>query len=174
MGDTPAVLPTHQAGLQDVRTEARAQGVDWLFVDTAAGTDSSADLAVEVADVAVIPCRPLITDLRAIPNSVRLCRNHQKTPYVVLSQVPPKGALDEEARKQLGSIGVDTVLPEVLTFYAAFYNSQVDGRAAVEYEPNGKAAEQMQALFLAVQKLAKTNSSQKKPREKKPSVKKAG
>lgn len=169
-GEAPVVLPTHQAGLPEVIAAAREQGVDWLLIDTAAGTDASADLAVEAADAVVIPCRPLITDLRAIPNSLRLCRSHQKTPHVVLSQIPaiPRpgsvGALDVEARKQLKNIGVDSVLPEQLTFYAAFYNSQIDGRAAIEYEPKGKGAEQMQGLFSAVQKKLGATKAPRAPR----------
>lgn len=167
-GETPAVLPTHQAGLQDLISEARAQQVDWLLIDTAAGTDAATDLAVEVADIAIIPCRPLITDLRAIPNSLRLCRNHQKTPHVVLTQVPPRTSLVEEATKQLEAIGVDTVLPETLTFYASFYNAQTDGRAAIEYEPEGKGTAQMQALFERLNNMA-TGNARKKSRVKKAS-----
>ena len=160
-GAAPLVVPTHQAGLADVLEEARKQGVDWVFIDTAAGTDTTASIAVESADLTLVPCRPSIMDLRAIPNTIRLCRAHGKTPHVVLTQIPPRG-IDAEARAQLRAIGIDSVLTEGLRQYAAFHDSLIDGRGIVEYEPAGKGAADAQALFAAVQKLVDSNDQPRK------------
>ena len=168
-GDAPLVVPTHQAGLGDLLEEARKQGVDWVLIDTAAGTDTTASIAVESADLAIVPCRPSIMDLRAIPNTIRLCRAHNKSPHVILTQIPPKG-LDAEARTQLRSIGVDSVLQEGLGQYAAFHHSLIDGRGVVEYEPKGKGAADAQALFRALRKLV----DDEQPRGKRSRMRKAG
>jgi chromosome partitioning protein len=158
-GESPLVQPTHPAGLEDLMAEAAAQGVDWVLIDTAAGTDATASSAVEIADVVFVPCKASIMDLRAIPNSIRLCRTNDKTPNVVLTQIPTKGNLDVEAREQLRGIGVTSVLEEGVRQYAAFVHCNVDGRGVVEYEPNGNGAEDMHALFAAVRRLVDKSSS---------------
>lgn len=146
---TLLVQPTHPAGLLDLQRVSNEQRVDWLIIDTAAQTDSNAAEAVEVADFVLIPCRPSIMDLRAIPNSIRLCRLRKSTPHVVLTQIEPQGTLQEEARQNLAAQGVD-VLPGGLGRRAAFHHSIIDGRTALEYEPNGKAAHEVRALYETV------------------------
>lgn len=146
---TLLVQPTHPAGLLDLQRVSNEQRVDWLIIDTAAQTDSNAAEAVEVANLVLIPCRPSIMDLRAIPNSIRLCRLRKSTPHVVLTQIEPQGTLQEEARRNLAAQGVD-VLPGGLGRRAAFHHSIIDGRTALEYEPNGKAAHEVRALYETV------------------------
>jgi len=165
-GEAPLVVPTHQAGLGDLLDEARKQGVDWVLIDTAAGTDSTASIAVEAADLAIAPCRPSIMDLRAIPNTIRLCRAHNKPPHVILTQIPPRGR-DAEARTQLRALGLDSVLEEGLRQYAAFHDSLIDGRVVVEYEPKGKGAADALALCAAVQRLINDDQPRKRTRVKK-------
>jgi chromosome partitioning protein len=142
----PLVLATHPAGLADLQNTAKAQGVDWLFIDTAAGTDQTAALAVEIADYVLIPCRPSVVDLRAVPNSIRLCRVQERKPHVVLTQIEPQGGLADEARTNLVALGVD-VLPGGLGRRAAFHHSMIDGRGVLEYEPNGKASQELETLY---------------------------
>lgn len=146
------VQPTHPAGLLDLKQVAKERRVDWLIIDTAAQTDSNAAEAVEVADLVLIPCRPSVMDLRAIPNSIRLCKLRKSIPHVVLTQIEPQGTLQDEARRNLSALGVD-VLPGGLGRRAAFHHSIIDGRTAIEYEPNGKAAMEVRALYESVSKL---------------------
>lgn len=143
------VQPTHPAGLPEMRKLAEEQGVDWIVIDTAAQTDSNAAAAVEVSDLALITCRPSVMDLRAIPNSVRLCKMRDIVPHVVLTQIEAQGSLATEARKNLDALGVD-VLPGGLGRRAAFHHSLIDGRAACEFEPSGKAANEVRALYRSV------------------------
>jgi chromosome partitioning protein len=147
------VQPTHPAGLEDLQGIANDKRVDWMIIDTAAQTDSNAAQAIEASDLVLITCRPSIMDLRAIPNSVRLCRMYKSTPHVVLTQIEPQGTLQEEARKNLSALGVD-VLPGGLGRRAAFHHSIIDGRTALEYEPKGKAAHEVLAVYERVSHLA--------------------
>lgn len=155
----PLVLATHQAGLADLRGQAEAQGVDWLLIDTAAGTDQAAALAVEIADFVLIPLRPSVVDLRAIPSSIRLCRVQERKPHVALMQMEPQGGLADEARANLAGLGVD-VLPGGLGRRAAFHHSMIDGRGVLEYEPNGKASQELRSLYLEICRHVVMSSSQ--------------
>ncbi len=147
------VQPTHPAGLAELRKTAETQNVDWLLLDTAAGTDTTAARAVEIADLMLITCRPLMFDRDAAANSVRLCKVNDRVPHVLLTQIEPQGTQADDVRAALSGLGVD-VLPGGLGRRAAFAKSINDGRAATEYEPNGKAAQEVEALYAVVSKLA--------------------
>jgi chromosome partitioning protein len=156
---SPHVQPTHPAGLPALLKAAEAQGVDFIFIDTAAKTESDTADAIEAADLVLITCRPSVMDLRAMRNSIRLCRVHEVVPHVVLTQIEPQGTLHEEARRSLELLGVD-VLKAGLGRRAAFHHSVIDGRTAPEYEPQGKAAQEVSHLYKMVCHLVYLPSSQ--------------
>lgn len=160
------VLPTHPAGLAGVLENAREQRADFVFIDTAAKTESDTVSAVEAADVVLVPCRPTIVDLRAVQNTIRICRFREKVPHVVLTQTEPQGTLTDEARASLAKAGVD-VLPETLGRRVAFSHSMIEGQGVLEFEPNGKGAQEVRGLFKRVCRLDGKSSSRR-------AIKKAG
>lgn len=149
---SPHVQPTHPAGLPELLKAAAAQGVDVVFVDTAAKTESDTAAAIEAADLVLVTCRPSVMDLRAMRNSIRLCKVHEVVPHVVLTQIEPQGSLHEEARRTLQDLGVD-VLPTGLGRRVAFSHSVIEGLSATEYEPGGKAALEVRRLLKTVSHL---------------------
>ncbi len=154
---SPHVQPTHPAGLAELLKTAEEQGVDFVFIDTAAKTESDTAMAIEVADLVLITCRPSVMDLRAMRNSIRLCEVRKVTPHIVLTQIESQGTLQQEARDSLKQLGVD-VLPGGLGRRAAFHHSIIDGLAAVEYEPKGKAALEVRALYKKTSQLCRPAS----------------
>jgi chromosome partitioning protein len=143
------VQPTHPAALDALKRMAAGQGVDWMIIDTAAGTDSNAAKAVEVSDLVLITCRPTVMDLRAIQNPIRLCRYSDITPRIVLTQIEPQGTVEEEAREQLQQLGAE-VLVGGLGRRAAYSHSLINGLSAAEYEGKGKAAKEVGSLYKTV------------------------
>ena len=109
----PHVQPTHSAALDASAPEARRQGVDVLFIDTAPQSDKPAINAAEAADLVLIVCKPSVMDLRAVQNRVRLTKPADLKPgtrvFTALTQIEPFGKLHEEARKALGRLGVDVL-----------------------------------------------------------------
>lgn len=148
------VQPTHPAGLATLMETARTQGVDWALIDTAAQTDTTAAEAAEVADLVLVTCRPSVVDLRAIANTIRLCKIREATPTVVLTHVEQQSTLPSEARTTLEAMGVE-VLTSTLGRRVAFHHCMIDGRGVVEYEPKGKAAAEVRSLLRELEKLAK-------------------
>jgi chromosome partitioning protein len=155
---SPLVQPTHPAALKSLLAHAGKERVDWVILDTAAGTDTSAAAAVDVADLVLIACRPSRFDLEAIANSVRLCRVRQTVPHVVLTQIDVQGSMQNEARAQLAGLGI-AVLPGGLGSRAAFRHSTLSGRSVTEYEPHGKAAKEAEGLYKTVCKLVTKSPS---------------
>ena len=146
----PHVQPTHSAALDQFASEAERQGVDFLFIDTAPQSDKPAINAAEAADIILIVCKPSVMDLRAIQNTIRLTKLANLKPttkvFTVLTQIEPFGKLHEEARKTLNKLAVD-VLPEGLGRRVAYHHGLIDGQTALEYEPDGKAAQEVRNLY---------------------------
>jgi chromosome partitioning protein len=65
----------------------------------------------------------------------------------VLNAVPPRGSLQDEAEQAIASYGVP-VAPIHLGQRAAFSHALTAGQTAQEYEPNGKAADEVQQLYM--------------------------
>lgn len=95
----------------------------------------------------LIPCRPARFDLEAIETTLLLTRAASKSAIVVLNAVPPRGELGKEATHGLTDRGAQ-IAPYQLGHRAAFAHGVIDGRTAQEFEPQGKAAREIQALYM--------------------------
>jgi chromosome partitioning protein len=94
-----------------------------------------------------VPCRAAAFDLEAIKTTLTLTQITQKPSFVVLNAVPPRSAIGREAAEGLEGQGAQ-VAPVMLSQRAAFAHGVVDGRTAQEFEPGGKAAEEVDRLYL--------------------------
>jgi chromosome partitioning protein len=141
----PEVVSAQAARLPQLLTTAREGGADLTIIDTAPNSDSTALAAAKAADLILIPCRPATFDLDAIGTTVDMAKLANIPAVVVLNAVPPRGTLADEARAVVAGYGV-LVAPVHMHQRAAYANAVIDGRAVQEYEPNGKAAEEIGGL----------------------------
>lgn len=133
--------------------QAKAAKADLAIIDTAPHSDSVAAIVAQLADFVLIPCRPARFDLKAIGSTATIAKL-AKTPAAVVINAAPRGKLAEEARRALQQQGF-TVLEAVLHQRAAYSHAVIDGRSVHEYEPDGKAAKEIDALFAYVRRLLK-------------------
>ena len=145
--DAPEVVSGQAVRLPALIKAAEGNGADFLVLDTAPNADHAASLAARAADLVLIPCRPAAFDLEAIETTLLLTRTTGKPAYVVLNAVPPRNAIGEEAAAGLAARGAQ-VAPHQLTHRAAFTHGVIDGRTAQEFEPQGKAAKEVDQLYL--------------------------
>jgi chromosome partitioning protein len=144
--DAPEVISGQATRLPALIAAARQNGADFLIIDTAPNADQTASLAARVADLVLIPSRPAIFDLEAIETTLLLVKAAMRPAYVVLNAVPPAGNVGKEAGDWLAARGAQ-VAPCHLTHRAAFAHAVIDGRSAQEFEPQGKAAAEVAALY---------------------------
>jgi chromosome partitioning protein len=143
----PEVISGQAVRLPALVKAAQENGADFLILDTAPNADQTASLAARAADVVLIPCRPSAFDLEAIQTTLLLAKTAGKPAYVVLNAVPPRsGGIDREATASLAEQGA-AVAPHQLTQRAAFAHGVIDGRTAQEFEPHGKAAAEIDAIY---------------------------
>lgn len=143
--ELPAVISAHASRLPHVLETARREGGDIVYLDTAPHSDSIAVSAIKAADFVLIPCRPAILDIEAIANTLQLVKLNTTPVAVVLNAVAPFGHEAEEAAAAIADLGVD-VCPIRPVNRVAFARSLIGGQTAQEFEPNGKAAEEIAQL----------------------------
>ena len=147
-----AALPELVAGTAaEVGDAIAAPDRAWTFVDTAPAIDADARAVVAAVDFCLIPTRPAILDLRAIADTVDIVRNARKPGAIVLNFCPPARGVAEaglvaEARRALQVYSLP-VAPVAVTQRVALSHALAGGQAITEFEPEGRAAEEIGRLW---------------------------
>jgi chromosome partitioning protein len=145
--DTPVVVPIPSTRLPQALQAACEGNADLVLIDTAPHSGDVALAAAEAADLVLIPCRAGILDLRAIGTTARAVKLAGKMAYVVLNAVPPCASnILADARAAVAVHGLE-VAPVALRQRAAYVHALTVGQTAQEYEPKGKADEDMAKLY---------------------------
>lgn len=115
-------------------------------------SDRAAALAAELADLVLIPCRPAALDVAAITTTLNILKLTQtkERAAILLNAVPVRGVLTNEAEAGLSTFL--SVVPVRLYHRAAYSHAVNDGRSVEEYDPHGKAAEEIRALYKRIMK----------------------
>lgn len=145
--ETPVVVSIPATRLPQALDLARGAEAELVLLDTAPHSSDVALAAAEAADVVLIPCRAGILDLRAIGATARLAKIAGKPAYVVLNSLPPRATnVIADARDAVAVHGLE-VAPVTIQQRAAFAHALTAGQTAQEYEPDGKAADEVAHLY---------------------------
>ncbi|MFZ0207753.1 MAG: ParA family protein [Roseiarcus sp.] len=133
------------AALEQALTLLRSKGFTLAIIDTP-GTDSVTNTAaIRIADLCIIPTRPSPADIEAAHPTLAAIRKTGKQFAFVLNQTPARSFRLNEASAALNMMGA-LALP-----YVALRNDHQDalgaGLGVTEYAPDGKAAEEIGALW---------------------------
>ncbi len=145
--ETPVVVPVPSTRLPRALEAARAGGATLTLIDTAPHATDVALAAAEAADLILIPCRAGILDLRAIGTTARAVKLAGKRAFVVLNAMPSRAPyVLADARSAVAVHGLE-VAPITMQQRAAYAHALTAGQTAQEYEPTGKAADEMSQLY---------------------------
>lgn len=146
-GDEPIVSGVPVSRLSRGLEMVRTSGVGLAVLDTPPNTGEASVAAARLADLVLIPCRPGILDIRAIGVTAEAVRQSGKPGFVVLNAVPVQGSrVVEDASAACAQHGL-SVAPVVLHQRAAYGHALTIGLTVQEYEPDGRAAEEVSALW---------------------------
>ena len=146
-GETPVVVPIPASRLAQALDLARGAEAEIVFLDTAPHSSEVALAAAEAADLVLIPCRAGILDLRAIGATARLAKIAGKPAHVVLNSMPPRANnVIADAREAVTVHGLD-VAPVTIQQRVAYAHALTAGQTAQEYDPDGKASEEITELY---------------------------
>jgi len=143
--DTPQVIKLSPNDLDRAIKAAREKGFDVVLIDTPGRDEPGTAAAIRSSDFCVIPCRPSPADMRATPTTVETVRRLNKPVAFVLTQTPPRSFRNREAENGLSVLGM--VCPVNIVLRNAYQDAQGGGLGVTEYEPDGKAAQEVRALW---------------------------
>jgi chromosome partitioning protein len=146
--ETPVVVSAHASQLEEVLAAARANGAALTIIDTAPHSERDALAAARAADLILIPCRPAILDLRAMASTKELADLARTPALAVINAAPARGHLADEAADAIRGYGLN-VAPATIAQRAAFVHSLTVGQTVLEFEPDGKAAQEINELFMS-------------------------
>jgi chromosome partitioning protein len=127
-----------------------ARDHDLILIDSPPHAATEAKVAIRGADLVLVPCQPSRLDLWATRPTVELAESEGRPFRIVLSRVPARGRLGDDARRAMAQDGLP-LLDASLGNRVAFAHSMGDGRGVCEVVPRGPAALEVRAVAAAVE-----------------------
>lgn len=152
---TPELVEGGVGQIAAIQEAAAADGVELMVVDTRPSAEDDALEAAKAADLVLIVLKPTILDLRAVAATVDTVKAAGASAVFVINQAPAgrngaEASIVQEAIDALAGYGLP-VCPVVLHNRASYHAALIDGRAVIEAEPSGKAAQEIDALWAFVE-----------------------
>src|SRR6478735_5261662 len=144
--EMPGVIAIPSSRLPKVLKELEGRGADVVILDTAPHSEGTALDAARASDLILVPCQPSIMDLRAMRKTADILNYLKKPTFAVLNEVSSVGTVADEAAKAITAQFGIPVAPARLGQRVAFSRCLLTGQTAQEYEPGGKAAQEIEAL----------------------------
>src|SRR5271169_4091622 len=158
--ETPRLAKIKASQLTEAVRAAAVEGYDFVLIDTPGRDEPATAAAIRAADFCIVPCRPTPGDMKATPPTIETINRLGKQAAFVLTQTPPRGARVTEAESGLKMLGI--VAPVRIVQRSAYQDAHGRGLGVNEYEPDGKAAEEITALWKwVVRKLEKVSHETK-------------
>lgn len=126
--------------------QARAAGMDLLLIDTAPNAGPDAVDVARLVDAIVIPVRPAVFDLDALRATQAIVQAAGIEAIAVINFARPHHKKTDQAREMLQQAGL-RVAQTVIGSRVAYETALETGQAVCEFEPRGKAAAEIAALF---------------------------
>ena len=144
--DDPAVMSIQPVRLPAVLKAASDAGTDMVIIDGAAVSKEVAYSAAEVSDLVLVPFKAAVFDINSVALTVQTIKQVGSRYALVLTFVPPQGKETDEAKDIAAQLG-SNFCPVLIGNRKAFFRAQSSGLAVQEFEPDGKAAEEIKALY---------------------------
>jgi len=150
--ESPLLVRVNSTELQKAIEGAEAKKFDVVFIDTPGRDSAATAAAIKAADFCVIPCRPTPADMKATPATIETIKRLGKPAAFVLMQTPARSYRIREASNGLSVLGM--VAPVHIVLRNDYQDAQGAGLGVIEFEPEGKAAEEIKALWAWLNKKA--------------------
>ena len=147
-GAAPEVIDSPPPRLAAKIDAAKRGGADFIVIDTPPHADNAASVAIDLADLVLIPCRPSGFDLDAVVTTARLVEMRKARAAVVwMAGQVNAPRIYAEVAELVKVLGLD-ICPHQMPERAAFRHATGAGQTAREYAPGSKAAGEAQQVYL--------------------------
>src|SRR5580693_9193800 len=145
--EAPAVVSCQVSRLGQVLDAAAKGGADLAIIDTPGKSTDALIAAAKAADFVLMPIQPQLYDIETLGSLKDVLTLAGNPPAAVLvNRAPVQGKRHTETQAAAEAQGF-RVCPVVLYGRAAHGDSGNIGQTATEYDPHGKAAHEMLALY---------------------------
>lgn len=157
--ETPAVVSCQVSRLGQVLKAAAGRGADLAIIDTPGKSTDALIAAAKAADFILIPIQPQLYDIETLGNLKDVITLAGNPPTAVfINRAPIQGKRHIETQ-EAAIAGGFVVCPIVVFARAAHGDAGNLGRTAAEYQPDGKAAQEMDALYVYSAKALKERTN---------------
>ncbi len=144
--ETPAVVSIQPVRLTAMLKSAAEAGTDIAIIDGAAIARDVAYEAAKSADYVLIPTRTAVFDTISMLSTMEIVRQQNKPFSIVLTFVPPMGRETTDAIQTISELKSE-ISPIHIGNRKAYFRAQSVGMAVQEFEPDGKAADEIKKLY---------------------------
>ena len=120
--------------------------MELVFIDTAAHAEAILGAALDAADFVLIPCRATAIDMQHLAVTGQLVAQRGKPAAVVFNAINERLAEVDQARRAASNMGL-TVAPVAISNLVAYSRALTASQGVTEFEPTGKAAQEILALL---------------------------
>ena len=149
--DSPPVLMATPSTLPTLLKTAEERGATLAVLDSPPHIAPGVDRIAAASDFLLIPCRPAAFDLLAIAASVQIAKAAGKPSACILNACDARIPEVENARKFLTKQGFP-VVPVTIGQRVPFSRAIITGRSVTEFDPEGKAAQEINGLWKWIRK----------------------
>ena len=155
--EVPALVECKASDLRKVLDAARDEKIATVIIDTPPHAENSILDAMRVADLVIVPTRPGPFDLAAVASTFDLAKSIGASPLAVINHAPPQTGASEptiitEAREALRLLGADVAAASIAQ-RVALSHAIITGQTVGEYDPEGRAAREIDALWREISKI---------------------
>lgn len=143
--DAPLLVRVKPTELEQALIAAKAKKFDVVIIDTPGRDEPATAAAIKLSDFCIIPCRPSPADMKATPATMETIRRLGRPSAFVLTQTPARSFRIREAQNGLSVLGI--VSPVYIVSRNAYQDAQGAGLGVIEFEPDGKAAQEIKDLW---------------------------
>jgi len=149
INNEPLVTSSFAARLNNVINVACENNITEIFIDTPPHSQRDSQIASEISDSIIIPCRPNLFDLQAIDNTIGLAKMANKPFILVFNAIHHTSSLAEEAKQAiLNKYGNSiNVCPQMIVQRLCYVHASTNGEGVQEYDSKGKAASEIQNVY---------------------------
>jgi chromosome partitioning protein len=151
--EEPLLVKVKATELKQALEGAKSKNFEVVIIDTPGRDEPATASAIRLSDFCVIPCRPSPADMKATPPTVETIRRLSKPAAFVLTQTPARSFRIREAQTGLSVLGM--VAPVFIVSRNAYQDAQGAGLGVLEFEPEGKAAQEIKELWTWLTKKAR-------------------
>jgi chromosome partitioning protein len=144
--ESPQVITAPASKLKAVIDRASEQGFDLVIVDTAPKIGPEAIDAMRLSDLVLVPVKPDPFDMSAVKETAAIIKRTAVDSLLFLNCCPYNSPEVRQARGILNSYGLPVAATEI-GLRRSFTRAVVVGQSVFEFEPKGKAAQEMVALM---------------------------